>query len=392
VRIPRAPLSYRVVAITIFASLVLTSSSARAHLLVDNAMDVVVGRDTLSVDVRISMDQVTVVEAHGVPIPPEILQVMVDSHRAYVLSHLHFRADDVDLVADALPDGATPGVIAEQSNSSLMASYKIVYPLEAQPALVQIAQDCLREDLPSEASFTIRIRQNDDPVFKTMQLHRDEHVDFDCRWKEVPSPSVPATSSRVDFWATASAFLKQGIWHILTGYDHLLFVSGLVLAAGSLWDLIKVVFAFTLAHTITLTLCVLNIVNLSSRVVEPMISLSIMLVALQNIFRPKESTGWARMGIAFGFGLFHGLGFAGGLKDAMSELPNMALWISLISFSLGVEIGHQIVVLPLYTILRQIRKSTGHPKEPGVPDVWQTWGSWAICIAGAYYLCVALRL
>jgi len=78
----------------------------------------------------------------------------------------------------------------------------------------------------------------------------------------------------VDFGQNALAFLQQGIWHILTGYDHLLFVSGLVLATTSLWDLVKVVGGFTLAHSLTLTLCVLNIVNLSSRFVEPMISAS----------------------------------------------------------------------------------------------------------------------
>jgi hydrogenase/urease accessory protein HupE len=371
----------------------LSARSAQAHLLVNNAMDVVVGRESISVDVRISLDQVTVVEGHGVQAASGgQLQARVLAHRNYVLSHLRFTADGEELAADALPDGAPAGTVAEDRYGSEMACYHIEYPLAAPPGLVVIEQNCLREFDSTDVSFVLRIRQNDQPEFETAKLNRDGNAQFGCEWNQTPSPSVPATGSHINFWATASAYLKQGIWHILTGYDHLLFVSGLVLAAVSLWDLVKVVAAFTLAHTLTLTLCVLNIVNLTSRVVEPMISLSIMLVALQNIFFPKKSTGWARMGIAFGFGLFHGLGFAGGLKDAMSELPAAALWISLISFSVGVEIGHQIVVLPLYTILRQIRRLRDPGKPWVFPDVWQKWGSWGICIAGGYFLYQALKL
>ena len=88
------------------------------------------------------------------------------------------------------------------------------------------------------------------------------------------------------------AYALHGIEHILTGYDHLLFITALVLAAGSFWDLVKVVTAFTLAHTITLTLSVLNIVTLRSAIVEPMIAASIICVAVQNIFWPERSSGW----------------------------------------------------------------------------------------------------
>jgi hypothetical protein len=113
-----------------------------------------------------------------------------------------------------------------------------------------------------------------------------------------------------------------------------------------------VVTAFTIAHTLTLTLSVLNIVMLSSRVVEPMIAASIVFVAVQNIFWPRHARGWSRLAIAFAFGLFHGLGFAGGLKQAMSEMPVVALGVALAAFSIGVEIGHQLVVIPLFVLLK----------------------------------------
>jgi hydrogenase/urease accessory protein HupE len=125
-----------------------------------------------------------------------------------------------------------------------------------------------------------------------------------------PKPRAP---ERANEWATAGTFFIHGVHHILTGYDHLLFATALVLAVTSLWDLVKVVTAFTLAHSITLTLAALNMVRLPAQVVEPLIAVSIIFVAVQNIFWPMPARGYSRLAAAFFFGLFHGLGFAGGL-------------------------------------------------------------------------------
>jgi hydrogenase/urease accessory protein HupE len=206
------------------------------------------------------------------------------------------------------------------------------------------------------------------------------------------------SSSRVSGWLDRTgseslfkAFFFHGVHHILTGYDHLLFVSALVLAATTLWDLIKVVSTFTLAHTITLTLAALNLVHLSERIVEPLISASIVFVALQNVFWPRKARGWSRLGAAFFFGLFHGLGFAGGLLDAMREMQSGTMFLAIFAFSVGVETGHQMIVLPLFAILKSARRSQ--------PDAvtrmrysmsLQRIGSAGISVAGAYYLCLAL--
>jgi hypothetical protein len=179
--------------------------------------------------------------------------------------------------------------------------------------------------------------------------------------------------------------------HILTGYDHLLFVSALVLAAVGIWDLIKVVSAFTLAHTLTLTLSVLNIVSLSERIVEPMIAASIVFVAVQNVFWPERSRGWTRLGVAFGFGLFHGLGFAGGLRDAMAGMPGIALWAALIAFSVGVELGHQVVVIPLYGAMYAAKHVNAEmPRAALLARVRQVC-SVGISLAGIYFLTQAVR-
>jgi hydrogenase/urease accessory protein HupE len=186
-------------------------------------------------------------------------------------------------------------------------------------------------------------------------------------------------------------YVAHGIHHILTGYDHLLFISALVLAAVSVWDLVKVVTAFTLAHTITLTLAALRLVHVSSLIVEPMIAASIVFVAAQNVFWPKQVRGWGRLAVAFGFGLFHGLGFAGGLLDAMQEMSGLTILLAILAFSLGVELGHQMIVIPLFGALKLARHTRQElPARDQVSLLAQQYGSVVICCAGMYYLVYAV--
>lgn len=166
-------------------------------------------------------------------------------------------------------------------------------------------------------------------------------------------------------------------------------LGGLVLGVVTLWDLIRVVTAFTLAHSISLTLSVLNIFRLSDRIVEPMIAASIVFVALQNLFWPDRSRGVSRLGVAFFFGLFHGLGFAGGLLDAMQGMAGLAIGLAIFAFSIGVELGHQVVVVPVFAGLTILRGSGG--RTPGLANQILRYGSVAISLAGMFYLFAALR-
>src|SRR5262249_35564203 len=137
--------------------------------------------------------------------------------------------------------------------------------------------------------------------------------------------------------------------------DHLLFIAALALAVATLWDLVKVISAFTLAHSITLTLSVLNIVRLPENIVEPMIAGSIVFVALQNVIVPKRSRGTGRLCVAFFFRLLHGLGLDGGLPGAMEGMAGSAVGLVIAAFSAGVQIGHQMVVLPIFCALSMLR-------------------------------------
>lgn len=162
-------------------------------------------------------------------------------------------------------------------------------------------------------------------------------------------------------WREFLEFTREGVWHIWIGFDHILFLLSLLLPAvvwregghwravngfrPACWAVVKVVTAFTVAHSITLSLAVLGIVGLPSRWVESAIAASVILAALNNLYPIIRAYLW---GVAFGFGLIHGLGFANVLQDL--GLPRDALLTALVGFNLGVEVGQLAIVgvfLPL---------------------------------------------
>jgi hypothetical protein len=158
-------------------------------------------------------------------------------------------------------------------------------------------------------------------------------------------------AATIDFFG----FVKLGIEHILTGYDHLLFVLSLLMLGGGLKYLLKVISAFTLAHSISLSLAALNIVHLPSKLVESSIALTIAFVAAENLWR-KDVTALtkSRWIFTFIFGLIHGLGFAGVLEEI--GLPKNNLAISLLGFNVGVEIGQLAVVIPAFLVLQALKR------------------------------------
>lgn len=177
----------------------------------------------------------------------------------------------------------------------------------------------------------------------------------------------------VSVWKGFYAMIKQGVWHIWIGLDHILFLLALILpsvirrkkdAKGfslSNWEpvqefkpafyyILKVVTFFTIAHTITLTLASLQLVNLPSRFVESIIAFSIGLAAFHNIRPIFKGRDWV---IAFIFGLFHGFGFASVLGDL--GLTNDFLTVSLLGFNIGVEIGQLVIIALIFPVLFLLR-------------------------------------
>jgi hydrogenase/urease accessory protein HupE len=149
----------------------------------------------------------------------------------------------------------------------------------------------------------------------------------------------------------ARSMFGLGVEHILTGADHLAFLLGVVLIGGAVRALLWVVTAFTLAHSITLALATLSIVTPSAAFVEPLIALSIAYVGVENFFVSNVDKRWR---ITFPFGLIHGFGFAGALREI--ALPAAQVPVALVSFNLGVEAGQLGVlalVLPALALARR---------------------------------------
>ncbi len=170
-------------------------------------------------------------------------------------------------------------------------------------------------------------------------------------------------------WTQLRSFVGDGIGHIAAGFDHILFLVALLLPAAlgrrgrtwfavpglsaALWNVAKTVTAFTLAHSITLSLATLHVVQLPSRLTESMIALSVLVTAIDNLVPILPPKRWV---VAFLFGLMHGFGFASVLVDL--DLPRSALALSLFGFNVGVEIGQLVLVavlVPLAYLAREKR-------------------------------------
>ena len=161
-------------------------------------------------------------------------------------------------------------------------------------------------------------------------------------------PSPPETPNR--------GFVLLGVEHILTGYDHLLFLFALLIVARSFMASLKVITCFTAAHSITLALATFDFVQLPSRIVEPLIAASIVYVSIENLARRGESRG--RLALTFAFGLVHGLGFATVLRELGLGSSGSGIALPLLSFNLGVELGQILVAALMLPLIWKVRQ---HP-------------------------------
>jgi hydrogenase/urease accessory protein HupE len=365
----------------------LVARCAEGHPVAQGGLIVTIRPGELTVRATVSLEEVLVASAYG----PESARAKspgeaAQSHGAYLLEHLRIRADGRRL----------PGRILDSRETTEKPQrfvYEFAYPLEKPASEFRFEEDVLNEFefAPGnrwEASYVVQITEEGQAVHEGLLLTSRQPLVFAREHQSAQSSSAP----RLDRWRVLCDYFRHGLLHILTGYDHLLFVTALVLSVRTLWELVKVITAFTLAHSITLALSAFDLFRLPSSVVEPVIAASIIFVAVQNVFWPERTRGWTRLIVAFFFGLFHGLGFAGGLLDAMQGMSSNALVLAILGFSAGVEAGHQIVVLPTFCALKFARgwQRVGTDREARAL-LLSRWGSGAISLAGMVYLGAALR-
>jgi hydrogenase/urease accessory protein HupE len=189
--------------------------------------------------------------------------------------------------------------------------------------------------------------------------------------KKQPEAAEPDQTSSTSSWFS---FFKLGMLHILTGYDHLLFLFALLLRKQTFKQYAAIVTSFTIAHSITLSLAVLGWITLPSRFVEAVIAFSICYVADEIIFRKEIRHRWS---VTFVFGLIHGLGFASILREM--SIPKSHLAVALLNFNLGIEavqLSLVILLLPLLTYMFKLKNSRKIV----------IYGSYAIVAMGAIWL------
>lgn len=180
------------------------------------------------------------------------------------------------------------------------------------------------------------------------------------RFEALLKPAAPSATISLDGPPVprAPAYLKLGVLHILTGFDHLAFVFGLLLLVGVSWRIVKAATAFTVAHSITLSAAALGLVHVPPPVVEALVALSIVFVAAELLPGPGREATLARRHpwlVAFVFGLLHGLAFAGALADI--GLPPHAVAISLFLFNVGVEIGQLAFIAVAVVAILALRQA-----------------------------------
>lgn len=175
-----------------------------------------------------------------------------------------------------------------------------------------------------------------------------------------------------------SGFLKLGVEHILTGYDHLCFLLGLLIVGGSFKQILKIITAFTLAHSITLALTVMEVIQIPSRIVEPLIAVSIVYVGLENIFLKNNFR--RRWLLSFGLGLVHGCGFAAALRELNVGADGGGIMIPLLSFNLGVELGQLAIAAIVVPIIWKLKN------QPKFSLRFAPACSVLVAMAGAYWL------
>ena len=340
------------VAITI-VSLVLAAPTVRAHDPGLSALDVSVGVGTVAVSLSMASADVAL-SASGRD---------VDQRRALTsLAH-----DSIRLVLD----GDTLSSIHEDASvDTTGARIRMTFAMRASSDRGR--RLIITSDVPKRLTRGHRelliVYSGGDMVGQKLLDGTSDSMSLDVR---------PASGSA----GTAWSFLKLGNQHILSGYDHLLFLAGLFVAAGTTRQLIALLTAFTVAHSISLALVVLAGVHLPSSIVEPLIAASIAWVGCENLFGARRRRRWL---MVFGFGLIHGFGFAGALTDLGFGSSVMDVAKALFFFNAGVESGQLLVAAVILPLLWAIRSG----------PMWQTKlqpvCSALIALAGGYWLIVRL--
>ncbi|MBL9202016.1 MAG: HupE/UreJ family protein, partial [Opitutaceae bacterium] len=220
-------------------------------------------------------------------------------------------------------------------------SFRHVFPLSRGGDGLRLRAPLLGELSDSHRQFAIVVDEMGSVIVKKLLSARDPAF-------ETPGPASPPAPPPSD-WAIAWGFFRQGVLHLWTGYDHILFLLALLVVCTRFRDCLVIITSFTVAHSLTLALAALEVLSLPARLVEPVIAASIVYVGVENLLR-RGAEPRGRWALTFAFGLVHGFGFAGVLRELGLGAGGQGIALPLLTFNLGVEAGQiaiAAVVLPL---------------------------------------------
>jgi hydrogenase/urease accessory protein HupE len=233
-------------------------------------------------------------------------------------------------------------------------SFRLVFPRGPENRSLTLRAPKI-PDLPSgHRQFVVISDERGSMITKKLLKAQDFVLEVPAGGPAATAAAPTAAAPPTDF-PTAWEFVKLGVEHIWTGYDHLLFLFALLVVCRSFRSIVAIISCFTLAHSLTLALATLNVVNLPSRWVEAAIAASIVFVGAENLWRRGEEPR-GRWALTFAFGLIHGFGFASVLRDLGVGSGAQGIGLPLFTFNLGVELGQIAIAAVLLPIVWQLRK------------------------------------
>jgi hydrogenase/urease accessory protein HupE len=260
-------------------------------------------------------------------------------------------------------------------------SFRLTYVRPSDAETIVLRAPKLPELPTGHRQFVIISDERGSMITKKLLSARDMVIEVPLTGGATPAAGAAVSAVPADQMEapTIWGFIKLGVEHIWTGYDHLLFLFALLVVCRTFRSIVAIISCFTLAHSITLALATLNVVNLPPRLVEAAIAASIVYVGAENLLR-RGAEPRGRWALTFAFGLIHGFGFASVLRDLGVGGNVQGIAMPLFTFNLGVEVGQMAIAAVVLPLVWQLRKNETFVRR-GVPLL-----SAIVALAGLYWL------
>lgn len=324
--------------------------------------------------VRLSGDKIETTLGFSIIDTVEIVEIDKDhdgqlskeemANAAAELQKMGLQALDVKLDGQTISPAAVKCSFDPGDNASILISFTV-----SNYSKLEIRSKWLALLPPGHRQFLSIQNSNGDALTERLLSSNSDSVTIQM------SPAEPKTD--ITKGNSFADFLVMGVKHIWTGYDHLLFLFGLLIVTRDFASSIKIITCFTMAHSITLAVATLSLIQFSSRIVEPLIAASVVYVGIENLFRGDDPKG--RWLLTFGFGLIHGFGFASVLRELGVGVNGSGIAVPLVSFNLGVEVGQVAIAALVLPVIWKLRE------KPAFITHWVPACSVLVALLGGYW-------